>query len=214
MCGGGGGGGDGGAAARKAEEEDRVAAAIQGLNSTFGLNDPNAMKQRDDTYNTIKTDAVNKAMMDLNKDHEKSGREVNFMLARQGLSGGSADVDTNKQLSDTYQQGILQAANIGDSTANNARSNDEKTRVNLINSIRSGLDQGNAQQMAYTGMQNNVATAKNEAQNANMTGFFNTLMNGLQGYQYQQGVNQVVGQNQPVKSPYGGATDNYDGTIR
>lgn len=214
MCGGG-GGGDGGAAQRKAEEEQRVAQAIASLNNVFGVNDPKKMATREALYGTMKEDAVNKAMMDLNKDKERSARELNFMLARQGLSGGSADIDQNRELADTYQQGILQAANIGDSVANNARSSDDRTRVNLINSVRSGLDGGTASQLAYEGMRNNINEAKNEAQNASLAGFFNNLMNGWNQYQYGQGQNDVLMKNQKQSNPVGGGgTQNYDGNVR
>lgn len=212
MCGGG-GGGDGGAAARKQEEDMRVNAAIASLNDIFGISNPDNMAQRESLYSTVRTDAVNKAKQDLEKDYGVAKRQLGFTLARQGLSGGSADVDQGRELTDRYQQGILEAANIGDSTANNFRSSDDKTRVNLINNIRAGLDGGQASQMAYEGMRNNANQARVEAQNASLAGFFNNLMNGWNQYQYQQGVNEVM-QQQKSKSPYGNSISGDDGTIR
>lgn len=225
MCGGGGGGGDGGAverkAAEKAAEEARVASAVNSINSVFGINssDP-SYQSRETMYSAIRDDARNKALVDLNKDRGITERENNFTLARQGLSGGSRDVDTNREILDRYQQGVLSAANMGDSVANNARMNDDRTRVNLINNIRSGLDQGSATQMAYEGMRNNVNNAQNEAAATNLTGFFNALMPALQGVGYSNGYNQTLNQqlamqkqlqgNQPVSS----ATSNYDGSTK
>jgi hypothetical protein len=212
MCGGG-GGGDGGAEERRRQEEARVASAVSQINNIFGVGNPDAMAEREALYGTVKEDAVKKAMTDLDKDKEKAARELNFMLARQGLSGGSADVDQNRQLTDTYQQGILKAANIGDSTANNMRSSDDKTRVNLVNNIRSGLDGGQASQMAYEGMKNNADLARTEANNANLVGFFNNLMNGWNSFQYGQNMNQVIDTGKK-QNQFGNSISGDDGTIR
>lgn len=210
MCG---GGGDGGAEARRQQEEARVARAIKQLNRTFGVGDPNKTAERERLYGTVRTDAVNKAMSDLDRDKVDNSRELNFMLARQGLAGGSADIDSNKRLIDRYQEGVLQASNMGDTVANTARTNDEKTRVNLINNIRAGLDGGTATQIAYQGLQDNIRNAQAEANALNLQGFFGPLMQGLQGAQYQTAYDDVI-RRQKQKSGYGSATDSYDGTVR
>jgi hypothetical protein len=151
------------------------------LNATAG--------DRENLYSKIGTDATNTALLDLDKERGVTERELNFMLARAGLSGGSRDIDVNRDVLDTYNQGVLKASNIGLSTANNARSSDDKTRVNLINSIRSGLDAGSATQQAYEGLRNNAKLAQDDANVASLDGFFDTLKNQQQAAAYNAGLN-------------------------
>jgi hypothetical protein len=149
---------------------------------------------RETLYKKIGDDAKATALLDLNKDRADTERELGFMLARQGLSGGSRDIDVNRDILDTNQQGILKATNLGLQIANDARSNDDKTRVNLINSIRAGLDQGSAQQQAYEGMRNNAASAADAAKATSLTGFFDTLRNRQQQAAYTQGFDSTIQQ--------------------
>jgi hypothetical protein len=153
-----------------------------------------AAQQREQLYSTVAEDAKKKALLDIERERAITERELNFALARNGLSGGSRDVDANKDVLDTAQQGILKASEIGLATANDARSNDERTRVNLINSIQSGLDSGSAIQSAYTGMANNANLARDNASAASLNGFFDTLRANQNAAQYQQAVNSVIPQ--------------------
>jgi len=164
-----------------------------------------AASDREKLYSTIGSDATNNALLDLNKDRAITERELNFMLARAGLSGGSRDVDVNKDILDTYQQGVLKATNSGLSTANNARSADDTTRVNLINSIRSGLDAGSAQQQAYQDMQNNARTAQDNANANGLAGFFDALKTQQQNAAYTNGVASTTIPQQTKSTPYSSA---------
>ncbi|MFD1121829.1 hypothetical protein ACFQ2T_04890 [Methylophilus flavus] len=173
---------------------------------------PNAVA-RENLYSKIGTDATNVAKTDIDKERMLTERELKFQLARNGLSGGSRDIDANRDVLDTYQQGVLKASNIGTQTANEARSNDEKTRVNLINSIQAGLTSGDAVQQAYAGMANNATAAQDSANAASLTGFFDVLRNQQDRNQYRAGVESVAGQK--TKPTYNSsATANYGGTVR
>lgn len=155
------------------------------------------MAARENLYKKIGTDATNTALLDLNRERGITERDLNFGLARAGLSGGSRDIDANKDVLDTYQQGVLKASNIGLQTGNNARSSDEKTRVNLINSIHAGLSDGDAMSQAYTAMSNNAKAAADDANSASLAGFFDVLKQQQAQAQYNQGVNSV-----PAVAPY------------
>lgn len=171
-----------------------------------------AASQREQLYSKIGDDTKNTALIDLNKERGITERDLNFGLARQGLSGGSRDIDANKDVLDTYNQGVVKAANMGLSTANNARSSDDTTRVNLINSIRAGLDQGSAMQQSYQGLANNAKAAADDANTASLGGFFDSLRAMQQQQQYQQGVQSVA---TPLKTTATtGAGKSYSGTTR
>jgi hypothetical protein len=151
-----------------------------------------AAQKRETLYGKIAEDAKGTALLDLSKDRKDTERELGFMLARQGLTGGSRDIDVNREILDTNQQGILKASNLGLSIANDARSSDDKTRVSLINSIRAGLDQGSAQQQAYEGMRNNANAASDAAKGASLAGFFDTLRQRQQQAAYQGGFTEAA----------------------
>jgi hypothetical protein len=169
--------------------------------------------QRQNLYSKIGQDATNVAMTDLNKERDITERELKFQLARNGLSGGSRDIDANRDILDNYQQGVLKASNLGTQTANDARSSDEKTRVNLINSIQAGLTAGDAVQQAYAGMSNNAASAQDAANATSLAGFFDVLRSQQEKSQYQAGVNST--QQQTFTSPYSKTSkSSYGGTVR
>lgn len=157
---------------------------------------------REKLYSTIGEDAKATAMNDLDRERTIAGRDLSFMLARQGLSGGSRDIDANKDISDTYGKGVLRASTIGSQVANNARSADEKTRQSLISSIHAGLSQADAIKNATESMKNNAALAQDDANTSSLMGFFDALRQQQQQQQYQNGVQSVVNGQQTVASPY------------
>ncbi len=187
MCGGG-GGGDGGAAARKADEEARVSAAVGKVNQIFGNVNATPYDERAKLYDTIKTDANQHALTDLNKERNVTERNLRFDVARQGLSGGSHDIDTMRDVTDTYQKGVLRASELASSVANNARASDEKTRTGLISSIRAGLDQGGAVNQAYSELRSNADRAASDSSALSLAGFFDRLNNLNQQRKYNNGV--------------------------
>lgn len=169
---------------------------------------------REQLYTKMGTDATNVAMTDINKERGLAERELKFQLARNGLSGGSRDIDANRDVLDTYQQGVLKASNIGTQTGNEARSSDEKTRVNLINSIQAGLTSGDAVQQAYAGMSNNAAAAQDAANSASLAGFFDVLRQQQANNQYQKGVDSVYVPGMTAKTASNGNRSGYGGTVR
>jgi hypothetical protein len=147
-----------------------------------------AFGERLKLYDKAGADAKTKAMIDLDKEHAITGRETSFDIARAGLTGGSRDIDSNREVLDTYQQGVLKAGTMADQVKNSMRSADDKTRVGLIDSIRTGLDQGSATNQAYDAMRNNYSQATAEANNVSLTGFFDRLNQINQQRKYNNGV--------------------------
>lgn len=158
----------------------------------------NAMANREGIYTKIGQDFTNNAMVDLEKDYESAAREQRFTLARAGLSGGSRDIDSNRELTDRRNQGVLRATNLGIQAANNARSADDKTRTDLISSIYAGLTADNAVQQASERMRNNARAASDEAGLASLGGFFDAIKQQQQMAAYQQGYNAFP---QPMAQP-------------
>jgi hypothetical protein len=174
-----------------------------------------AFAKRAALYDTISKDVTSKAMVDLEKERAITERNLAFDLARNGLTGGSRDIDSNRDVLDTFQQGVLRAKEMGNTSATNARAADDNTRIKLINSVRAGLDQGSAVNQAYAEMRNNSTQAMNDASASNLVGFFDRLNNQYRQYQYDQGVrNGSVPQspqqrNGSTQRGYNGSTGNY-----
>lgn len=166
---------------------------------------------REALYSKIGTDQKAKLTDDLNTDRIKTEREIRFGMARNGLSGGSADIDANSEVLDQYNKGLLKAAQNADSTVNSARSADEKTRVNLINSIRSGLDQGSAVSVAQEGMANNAKAAADEANTSSLAGFFDTLGALQRARNYQTALTAAA---TPASVAKTAGSSSYGGTVK
>lgn len=157
-----------------------------------------AKEEREKLYGKVATDFTNNSMVDLNKERDITARDLNFQLARQGLSGGSRDVDANAEVTDRYNQGVLRANNEGVKAANNARSADTSTRQKIVNSIQAGLTADQATQQAYEGMSNNAKAAADEASTASLAGFFDAL----RATQQQQAYNAGYGSTTPATPSY------------
>lgn len=160
---------------------------------------------RENLYKTISTDAEARLLDKLGQDRTKATRAANFQLARQGLAGGSAAIDQGSEILKAFQEGSLKARDSALAAGNNARSADEKTRVSLINNIRSGMAENDALSAAYAGMQNNANEARDQAMATDIGGFFNDLAILNNNVRYQQGMSSTLGR-YGSSSPYGSAS--------
>lgn len=132
------------------------------------------------------------AVTDLNRrdvdrqflDAERANR---FGLARAGLSGGSADIDSNAELQRRTNEGLIKAAGIGDQAAADLQTSDERTRQNLISMAQSGIDTGQAQQMALSQLDANSANAASARSGATVGNLFGDLAQAYLYGQQQQG---------------------------
>lgn len=120
---------------------------------------------RDQLYDQQKQAVYDINAKDVNKQFAEAERQNRFGLARSGLLGGSADVDSNALLQDKTNEGLLKASGIADQAASDLKTADERSRQSLISMAQSGIDTGTAQAMA---LRNLDATAQNAS--ANRTG--------------------------------------------
>lgn len=152
--------------------------------------------EREKLYGTITSDASARLLDKLRDDRDIAERGTRFQLARQGLAGGSADIDQNASLLDAFNEGSLEAGNAALAAGNNARSADEKTRVNLINNIRNGMSQSDALSASFAALTNNANEARDTALATDIGGFFDDINTLNKERQYNQGL-------QAAKSQYG-----------
>lgn len=167
------------------------------------VDDPNAPK-REQMYADHKT-----AVYDLNKrDVDRQATEAEkinrFGLARAGLMGGSADVDSNADLNRRTNEGLIRAGGIADGAAADLQVADERTRSNLISMAQSGIDTGTASSLALQGLKNNADSAASARAGATVGGLFNDLS---QAYLYNQGVQGRAAGNQAYQQQWTGVSN-------
>lgn len=145
------------------ERQDRINSAVTALNAA--LNNPGRFSQRQQVGRNV-TDLN---MRQLRKAREATGRDATFSLARRGLSGGSADVDTQAEIVDRFNEGTLQATQLGQAAEAAALAEDERIRQSFTGQIQGGLSQGDAVSAALQQSTANLANLESQA-NINAAG--------------------------------------------
>ena len=163
--------------------------------------------QRNAGYDKVRQSNLGLMMSDIARNRANTTRNVGFGLQRNGLFGGSVDVDTHRDITDANQRSVIQANQLADSQVAQMRSNDESTRADLISRINAGLDADSAATTATQRMLNN----RQEALTTNPSGALNNLFAGIgsawNGYQFANGAANPYGNMQKSvnnNSRYGG----------
>ena len=151
------------------ERQARIAAATQAINDIFNTGG------REKLYS-----AQQQAVYDLNKksvndqyaDAERANR---FALARNGLLGGSSDVESNANLQEKTNEGLIKATALGQQAASDLRTADEQSKQSLISMAQSGIDTGTAQQMAASQLNSNAQSALGQRGGATIGSLFDNL---------------------------------------
>lgn len=101
---------------------------------------------------------------DLNKQKSSADRNLKFSMARSGLTGGSAAVDSNRTLGEEFQKGVLNAENKAQASLGELKAADEATRSNLFQLGLQGADATTTASRAQAGAQSALASQQATAQ--------------------------------------------------
>lgn len=149
---------------------------------------------REAAYGRVKSGVYDLNKQKLDTDRTDAARQLRFALLRSGNSGGSLDIDQNNLLQRKMDQGVIDATNMADAAALNARTSDEKARLDLLSRIDAGMDQGSAVQGAQSQLQSSADTALAQAKGQIIGNVFDNaglLYQASQGNQgYANGMNQ------------------------
>lgn len=96
---------------------------------------------------------------DLDREKQENDRQLKFSLARSGLSGGSTDVDQNRELAELYLRGIAEAERRAQNSGAELRSQDQQSKQQLMSQVLGGADATTAAQNAAQMMRTNAALA-------------------------------------------------------
>ncbi|MFY9294039.1 MAG: hypothetical protein WAP03_25600 [Methylorubrum rhodinum] len=136
-----------------ADEQARQARIRQGtadVNKTFEqFNDPYFTKQRDNYLGF--------ALPQLDDQYGEAQKQLTFALARDGNTYSSAAAEQRAKLQKIYDQNKITIADQGQNYANQARSNVEEARSNVIASLNAS---GDATQAANSAVARSAALAQ------------------------------------------------------
>ena len=149
--------------------------------------------QRNAGYDKVRQSNLGLMMNDIARNRDDTTRNVGFGLQRNGLFGGSVDVDTHKSITDANQRSVIQANQLADSQVASMRSNDESTRADLISRINAGLDADSAAATASQRMEINRQQALAEPSSGVLNNLFSGIGGALNSYQYANGAANPYG---------------------
>lgn len=175
-------GGGSNKAAKAAQQQEAarqagIANAVNQINSVY--DSPQRQQQYADFQKALQ--AYN--LQQLNQQKTDADRQLNFAMARQGLTGGSADADASANLARSYNQGVLKSQQQAASAAANLQSADQQQKQQLIGLAQSGLDATSAANQALAGLRTNLQAAQAQAQAQGLGDMFSGL---AQLYDYSQ----------------------------
>jgi hypothetical protein len=145
--------------------------ALSDFNATTGEAQKNKAA-RDALYGTVRQNAFDAGKRGLDESRTNAARDQKFALFAQGLNGGSVDIDQGATLGRTYDKGLLDLGAKADAARTGLESNDENTRLGLLQSIDAGMDQGSALSSALNQLKTNSDRAGAEAQGTTLGDLF------------------------------------------
>lgn len=127
---------------------------------------------RDKLYQTVRDDAYAAGKRGLDETRDQAARKTKFELFARGLNGGSEDINQNALLGRTYSQGLMDLGSKADAAKTQFKTDDEQTRLSLLQSIDAGMDQGSASSSAMSQMKNSAERAAATAQGTSLGDLF------------------------------------------
>jgi hypothetical protein len=148
--------------------------------------DPNA-QTREQMYKDQRSAVYDLNKMEVDRQAGEIERQNRFGLARSGLLGGSANIDSMSEIGRRTNEGLMRAGGIADDASASLQNADEQTRNNLISLAQSGIDTSTAAQMASQGLKTNADNAASARSAATIGGLFDDLSQGYLTYQRNMG---------------------------
>lgn len=199
------------ASGNTAWDMDKINKAIANGELYTGYETVKPENKREKLYDEQRQAVYDINARDVNRQYGDAEKANRFGLARNGLMGGSADVDSNARLQEMTNEGLVKAGGIADNASSSLRAADESARQSLIAMAQSGIDTGSAQQMAEKQLESTSQRAQGERSGASIGNLFGNLsqaylrgntnqtltQNAVNGYGYNGG--------NSVRKTYGGS---------
>lgn len=163
------GGGSGSFEKMEQERQERILAAVDVINSIFG------QANRNDLYEDQKRSIFDLNTREVERQYDNAERTNRFGLARNGLLGGSVDIDSNAELQRKNNEGLMQAVGLADSAAANLKMQDEKNKQSLISMAQSDIGSSTAQSLAQQSLSNAADGAYADRTTASIGNLFDDM---------------------------------------
>ena len=150
-------------------------------------------------YDQIRTSNMAIIDSDIARNRADAERSLKFGLARSNLTGGSVDIDENKNILDANQRSTVQANQLADNQVQQVRAQDEADYANSIQKINAGLDADTAITAATAAVKNNRDQAISDPTSSSLNNLFSSVGNFWNNYEYSKA----------AANPYGTASTGY-----
>ena len=154
-------------------------------------------------YDQIRASNMAILQDDINRNRNDAARLLKFGLSRSGLSGGSVDIDENRNLTDANQRSIIQANQLSDNQVQQVRAKDESDYATAIQKIDAGLDADTAITTATQAVKNNRDQAISDPTSSSLNNLFASIGNAWGNYQYGQAAANPYGRSTAISSTGG-----------
>jgi len=175
------------------QAEASKAGARDEVNKLFGYRNPIAYQTRQKMFGDVTGAARDLNMKYLTEDRDKAAEQVKIAMWRQGLAGGSTDVDKNAEVNRAFQEGVVDIGNRTDEMNRSLMGADEQARLQLLEQISNGMDQGTAVEQGRARLNAGLDNAIAQSRGRFIGDLFSNISGGLGNIAYQQGQGQVPG---------------------
>jgi hypothetical protein len=159
------------------QQQQQIQNSVNQINAAYS--NPNRTNQ----YEAYNKNLSNYYTGQVNNQEAINARNLKFAMARSGLSGGSAAVDSNTQLQKDYTQGLLQASQQATAGTSALEQADINSKNQLLSMAQAGGSIGSIPGQVASAQSATLGAAQNYG-NANS---LNNLFAGTQGiYQNEQ----------------------------
>lgn len=155
----------------EAERQARITASVGRINTAF--DNPQRAQELGDYLGATRQFYMD----DLNRQKGDTDRNLKFAMARNGQTGGSVSIDNARRVGEDYTRGVVEADRRAQSAVADLRSQDEQSRLGLIQMAQSGLDSTTASSRALSALQNNMQAGRSTATAQGMTDAFGSFAN-------------------------------------
>jgi len=159
------------AEAAERERQAQIRGSVGRINEAF--DNPNRQREIGDYLGATRQFYMN----DLNRQKGETDRNLKFAMARSGQTGGKVAIDSAARVGQDYNRGVIESDRRAQSAAADLRSQDESSRLGLIQMAQSGLDATTGSSRALSALQNNLQAGRSTATAQGLGDAFGTFAN-------------------------------------
>ena len=159
------------AEAAEAQRQAQIRGSVSRINEAF--DNPNRQREIGDYLGATRQFYMN----DLNRQKGETDRNLKFAMARSGQTGSKVAIDNAARVGQDYNRGVIESDRRAQSAAADLRSQDESSRLGLIQMAQSGLDATTGSSRALSALQNNLQAGRATSTAQGLGDAFGTFAN-------------------------------------